>query len=518
MASPSYWDPTVAGAGTGTLADPYKAQADASTSAGTGGEVRALGRAITLTSSTGVFLNNNASVTGATIAGIAGGDYIRPSTGGFALANMPWYRVASVSGTTITLNTAFQGTAGTYSIQIATSSTRMTNGAAQSLTATGQTLTYGWYSNGGTATQSADPTADGAYITMTTGDYEYTLGQADTLVQADGRFVAIRESAASGHYPVNITANCRITGTIEGAGATSSSAGAQVNIGNGATSVRIDSVRSSYGAMGVVNSYALLAIRRVDFHGLTYDVIYTLSTASATARMMIGCAYLLGCTRCVTAQSDIVIGLLYVRNPNGTTYPPRAITSGTISIGILDQASSGYSPTGPRMIGGPVNAGAAGAADTEWCVADQDGVWNKTIGRGGNLGLRCVPASKNRETIFTIGRPVTSGHTITLSFYAVYTGTISDPPIVTLRPVEPNGLDVVDYVCGVASGTTAIPRVTSTNVPGGSPDGWLQATQQTVTFTGTTTQPGSIQIAFMVRANAAVDSVLYIDDISWVLT
>jgi hypothetical protein len=113
------------------------------------------------------------------------------------------------------------------------------------------------------------------------------------------------------------------------------------------------------------------------------------------------------------------------------------------------------------------------------------------------------PGSPYLAVRVPLKRPLASGATLTVKFYAVYTGTAGDAPPCFVRALDPNGLTVAD---------TAFTPNRSANTPGGVPDGWADASQHSIALGGTAAGNASVVIGIWCRDNAAGDAVLYISE------
>ena len=428
-------------------------------------------------------------------AALAGGEYLYPDG---ATEAVPYEVASYVAGTkTATLRNAWRGATGSYStpvintLAIATAQT-MTSGAA------GQKLTFGW--DFVTGTQPSDFTS----MMVLSSAVVLAISQYNTWLVADGPRLVCGQPYTSGYRCLNLGANCRVTGTLMIVNS---------NFDITGNDVEIDELRAAIHNAG---TYAIgenvgnlrLRVRKI----IAHNCDRTLYAPDYGHRITIGEMIERWCTRSIYMEGgqDVMVGSLYIRGNGrgGGTTPPTVYsgrTSALLRIGYLDTNQS-LVPAGNVYVGGPV---------ASWRYSTYSSVVTKTAGRGGSgYGFKIDPSAASQPygtfagALPPLSRPVAAGQAVTLKFWAVYTGTLADPPPCFVRLLEPNGLTVEDI---------AFTPARSANTPGGTPDGWTDATQQTITFTGTTTQAGSIQFGIFCRDNAAGDAVLYIDDISWVV-
>ena len=413
-------------------------------------------------------------------AALSAGDIIRPQ--GFPYAP-PYEVTAYVAGTkTATLRSAFRLTTGSYSTDLLPVHALTTN--QQSLSAANQLLTMHW--NPATDTRPGIT----SYITAFTHGVTngILINQSGTVVECgDGLPIhAIGDWIAG----IAVTEAARFTGSLL---LSRTSSGTHLYIT--ASKLSLDVIVGIGGHYAIEDGgWTSLRIRHCEAHNNSYAV----SCPSATPQI----------GRLVVRNSGIGAQVTYswgwigsydiydTSNAAGgvaMSYSP-VLTHYWIGEWNVYSGNAVF-PTGNVSVGGPVSL---------WRANDPYGVWTKTAGRGGSgYGLKCDPSDKLIASHLKLARPVAAGQAVVLKFWAVYTGTLADPPPCFVRLLEPNGLTVEDI---------AFTPNRSANTPGGSPDGWTDATQQTITFTGTTAQAGTIQFGIFCRDNAAGDAVLYVDD------
>jgi hypothetical protein len=478
----AYWDPSLADdTGDGSLATPKQLMASASAVAGNSGEVRGIGQALT-NKGNAAWTQDSTSVVFVADAALSAGDYIRPTTTAYG-SQCPAYRVTSYnSGTyTATLTHAFRGTAGAaYDTEVVPAYALPSAQAAGNYT--NQTYTFGWRNNSGSPVQ--DTYSAYAYA----AGVPLTFGSSST-VRADGRLLVLGADANQQGLSASGSATlCRIIGTLDCSGYTS---------GNGSvasySALVADTIISSYGSrtLSAQNGGALWA-RTVVLHNGAYPL-----QANGAAHLYVWDATLAGSTYWGNRSGDITVGTLHTRASSNVYFT--SDTGGTVTVGYVDTAETvSQTAAGGAVVifGGPAS---------KWGIYTGGGVAAKVTGRGGTgYGLRINPSSAIIGTWVPLKTFVAAGSSVSLSFYCVYTGTNGDPPPCEVVLTTPDGLSIAD-------GTFTPAR--SANTPGGSPDGWTDATQQTFNFSGTALQAGPVAVEIRVKDNAAGDAVLYVDDI-----
>lgn len=470
----AYYNPSAADdTGDGSVGSPKKLLASASTIAGTGGEVRCFGLQI-------VPLGNATWTNGSTRVVFAGvdlsatliaGTAIRLTPPTLATAEVPLFGVASsvFSGgnTTVTLSTAYMGTTVTAATEQIPFHTAL--GATETFSAASQKWTGGWSAAG---TQPAD------YVTALkgTGFELFTVTQDNTTIESNGRLFGWSTNA----YVLSTTKTLRIVGVLNCMGniggiliATAAirlwadtilgtcTGKAPVYCNNGANSWNtffVDRVINHVARAGISGYFALWYINELIEKG---------SAANSHPGMSV-----IG-RRELPATGDLTIhGNLGCR------------------IGTLVVGAGAITYTGNVRVGGPLAV---------WRDQTIYGVTDMVTGRGGSgNGKRLNPSS----TIFPLEHVhatlADASKAVTVKFYCYYAGTADDVPPCEVILLEPNGLTVAAQAFTPPNG-----------------DGWDHATEQSIAFSGTTLQKGSLQFAIRVRDNAAGDALLYVDDFSF---
>lgn len=473
--------------GDGTAGAPYKTVNKGVTEAGSGGEVRVAGAAVvSIGNAAWTYGSTSVTVTGSDVTGTAAaGSYIRPKPA--ALALCPMYRVESSSYadgvTTITLSVTFRGASGTYASQripMVTLTEEETIGTA------GRTVSFGW--NLSTETQPVDGDGDPSFVTgvlnSTTRAF-WISGQC--LVRADGRLFITNDGGSQ---------ECLHTYTFGG---------------------RIAGALDVYG--GVVRfEYAHEADLILKGHSTAIGIYVTnpVNVRIGTLVLHNGASdnYQLG----VWYGSNASVGRVVLRGcPNGIETRQGVLTIGrvdcedaTTNTALIVESNNGRLHIGELLTSQTLtmpNNVAIGAPMDRWVRKGYSGTVDRVTGRGGTgYGLRFDPSSVGLPCEVQVSRPVASGKSVQLKLFAVYTGTASDPPPCYVEFVEPNGLAVAMYdFTPVRSAEAALVDI------------WDDATQQTITFSGTTARDGMLTVAIRARDNAASDAILYVDDVSWVV-
>ena len=472
------------------------------------GHIKVKGNQWTPLTGTVTWAHDSTSVVFTTNPALSVGDFIYPANGvdfeGKDCA-APFQVASGPTGGgpyTYTLRSRWQGANGNYT----TVKLALQTWTAQTMSGgtTGQKITFGW--NSTTDTQNAD------YRTcpyITAGPTLLSLDQAATLLDPAGLLICPNYNAAA--IGLAFTANGRILGTLRGHGA---GAAQLVYINTAALIVEIGDVIFNSGTAGkaavaVTTSGLGLNIRmgRIFCHnGRAFicgrQVVCTIDEAlefrggtSITLSTM------------VAGGDNCRVGRLYIRN--GTTPPLVTATCSSSKLLIGRYDADIAAPTGVGVqVGGPIASGLLiGPNDTVTRATDRNGVANAAL----KIDATSFTAGANgRRPGFSpvMFRPVTAGRSATLKFYAVYTGTESDVPECWIELVEPNGYKVQAY-------TFTPPQ--SANTPGGSPDGWLDATQQTIALTGTAAVDGNLAFRVCCVDNAAANSILYVCSFTWVM-
>lgn len=473
--------------GDGTAGAPYKTIAKGVTEAGSGGEVRVAGQAVaSIGNAAWTYGSTSVTVTGSDVTGTAAaGSYIRPKPA--ALALCPMYRVESSSYadgvTTITLSVTFRGASGTYASQRIP---MVTLTAEETIGTAGRTVNFGW--NLTTEAQTVDGDGDPSYVTGILNSTTRVLYvSAVSVLAADGRLFITTETGTNVAFQ-NWGNEGRVTGILD-------CYGGQVRLDY---SCEVGTILKAHStAQGVYVVYPRY---------IRIEVVVAHNGASGSAQvfcsngtgLVIGRVIGRGCPRLVYADKALIhIGVLDCEDTTTTTALVSETSVGLMQIGELATSQTLTMPSN-IVIGSPIS---------KWLRKLSNGTIDKVTGRGGTgYGIRIDPSSKLSTCDAVIARPVASGKSVTLKFYAVYTGTISDPPPCYVELVEPNGLAVARYdFTPVRSAEAALVDI------------WDDATQQTITFSGTTARDGMLTVAIRARDNAAGDAILYVDDVSWVV-
>lgn len=472
--------------GDGTAGAPYKTIAKGVTEAGSGGEVRVAGAAVaSIGNAAWTYGSTSVTVTGSDVTGTAAaGSYIRPKPA--ALALCPMYRVESSSYadgvTTITLSATFRGASGTYASQRIPMTTLT---AEETVASADRTLSFGW--NLSTETQPVDGDGDPSCVTgILNSTTRAIYVTASCLVRADGRlFITDDGGSKVGLHAEKVRG--RITGVLD-------VYGAQVRFDN---LHEIDAILQATSAgYGVYLTYPT---------GISIGTLVLHNGPSGHARLSpwygsnvtVGQVVLRGCPRGIDIkQSMLTVGRVDCEDATSST-ALLVDSTGRLHIGELLTS---------QTLTIPINT-SIGAPMGKWVRKGYSGVVDRVTGRGGTgYGLRFDPTNAYQPCEVNISRPVASGKSVQLKFYAVYTGTAADPPPCYVELVEPNGLAVARYdFTPVRSAEAALVDI------------WDDATQQTISLSGTTARDGMLTVAIRARDNAAGDAILYVDDVSWVV-
>jgi hypothetical protein len=476
--------------GDGTAGAPYKTIAKGVTEAGSGGEVRVAGQAVvSIGNAAWTYGSTSVTVTGSDVTGTAAaGSYIRPKPA--ALALCPMYRVESSSYadgvTTITLSVTFRGASGTYASQRIPMTTLT---AQEEITTAGRTVNFGW--NLTTEAQPVDGDGDPSYVTGILNSTTRALWvNASCLIRADGRlFITDDGGSQVGLQTYTITFGGRIAGALDVYG----------------------------GVVRFENAHEVDCVLKGHSTGIGIYVTYPVNVRIGTLVLHNGASA--SCQLAIWYGSNAIVGRVVLRGcPIGIEN-----RQGVMHVGVVDCKDATTSKalwvegsTGRLHIGElltsqtltiPSNT-SIGAPMDKWVRKGYSGVVDRVTGRGATgYGLRFDPTSAYQPCEVRVSRPVASGKSVQLKFYAVYTGTASDPPPCYVELVEPNGLTVARYdFTPVRSAEAALADI------------WDDATQQTITFSGTTARDGMLTVAIRARDNAAGDAILYVDDVSWVVS
>ncbi len=475
----AYYDPTSGDdtSGTGSATAPYKTLNKASTAAGTGGEVRCLGKQL-------VPLGNAQWTNGSTAVVFAGvdltgtlgaGTYIRPTPSSLNAATCPAYRVTSSTysggNTTATLTRTFRGPSGTVAAEKIPLHTALA--AHETTAAAEQTLSFGWKSD---ETQPAD------YVSAFCGAYYIlSLGHGKITVCAEGRLFRLDDGTGYGSIVGSTATNTRITGVFDYCGN-----GAAVTF-SGAGCLEVGTVLSSQGALPTVTS---------DFRRQTYvQAIYAHNGVGAVqakeSMAVVGYVEERGCGtgKVSTDRGRLVIGKYVIADNSSNITLGTAYAGDSLDIGEFTPGTGTYTYQWNVNIGGPA---------AYYRKQNGGGLTDLVTGRAGGSDLArrhnpnntCFPLSWE----FTVPA-VASGATVALSFSAYYSGTAGSAPTCWIDLLEPNGLTVASYPFSPPRGSS-----------------WADASRQTITFGGTTRQAGSLRLALRIRDNSAADALLYTDD------
>ena len=197
-----------------------------------------------------------------------------------------------------------------------------------------------------------------------------------------------------------------------------------------------------------------------------------------------------GCYYRPVVQFAGSIGVLRVRDPSSSDWRIYAMSTGVLPrVGYIDSTTPPSSVGDYLFVGGPVSM---------WQLRKY-GIADKVTGRGGTgYGLRITPSTSHTPIDVILSTITEASKSVTMTFYCYYSGTAGDVPPCWIELREPNGLAVARYDFSPPNGTD-----------------WSAATQQTITFDGTTVQAGSLQVAICVRDNEVGDAVVYIDDVQF---
>jgi hypothetical protein len=506
-----YWDPTYGGGGNnGDWATPWTTFDNASTNAGAGGETRLKGAAKTTLAGTATITNGSANVvftnSQAGVLAAGGGDWIffAGLVGPDGEEIGTWMLTASYTDATKTVvlvRTPYFPTQAGVTVYCAggvvTLSASMTTQAAN------QTHSVGWTADGVQGGMNVI-VQDGARINLVvahSGLLDVSVGEL-CLGHASG--------LGTGSTGINcITANVafRVKGTLHIAHGTGSSYGILLNTSS-TIDFLIDEVRSAHGASnGVLASFGRIVVRRVVISTNTANTSGSFN-AAGDGQGICGVLLTYGgtLTRHLSAVAGHVwIGAAYLRGQN-VSFPPAGVAGGGLWIGSLSSltqagADNPLTPTGNCEVGNP-----PGHAQVPWILSQNAGTVQKASGnKAGASGFsyKLNPGSPYLAVRVPLKRPLASGATLTVKFYAVYTGTAGDAPPCFVRALDPNGLTVAD---------TAFTPNRSANTPGGVPDGWADASQHSIALGGTAAGNASVVIGIWCRDNAAGDAVLYISE------
>ncbi len=448
-------------------ANAKKTLAAASTVAGANGTVKVAGQALVALPN-GTWTLNSTTVGFASDPGLAVGDYI-------ATARADWmsFRVTAIhqgAGWDVTLAYAWRGTT---SVSPETTNKIPCYGLTgqQVLSATGQTVTFGW--NTGTDSQDGSITAfkraSGTFILINIVQGNTTLACGSGLL----RLFAYGSGSHAISLGVAQSLPVTVTGTL-GVSDEDASVGGVYFVGDCSVGRILASGGAGYALYpGGVGTYTIGEAILWN-HGA-----FGMTAVSGSVGVINGLT-LNNCTNFRGGAGRAIVGRVQMTG-NHTLGGPAGYPAG-IAIGMLDIVSGTPAYPGPIDVGGPVSL---------WRHQTTYGIVDKTTGRGGTgYCLRLTPNS----VIFPLEKSekamAEAGQAVTLSFWCYYTGTTA--PVCQVILAEPNGL----------SGSP-------TFVPEGT---WAQ---KTVTFAGTTAQKGSLEAVLQVFQNAAADAVLYIDDITW---
>jgi hypothetical protein len=471
----AYWNPAAADdTGNGlSWGAAKKTLAAASTVAGANGTVRVAGQALVAVSPNGTWTAGSTAVAFATEPSLSVGQYIAPT----GRTDWPSFRVTAIHqgpGFNVTVAYAWRGTtSGSPEATSVIPTFGLT--AGQTLSATGQTLTFGWNPVSGLQDAgyvSAFSRASGSFT-------PFTLGQANTTIVCGAGLFRVYGFNGGNYGGFRCTASCSFTGTLDlsdpgvcGLRCDSYADEALLQRVICATTAGVPLFRSGTGKIEVAEV-------------ILWDASGgTAVTGSDGGTVNIGSFTDINGTGMTIYQSTVRVGL-YAPNFN----PTFNSVAGQLSIGAI---SGSPTPTysGNVSVGGPVAL---------WRVGTTYGVCDKTTGRAGGSDycLRFTPNSAIFPLEVPLATVAASGATVVLKFWCYYVGT--QAPVCQVSLLEPNGL-------------TPTQVQTFTPIVGAS---WTDATQITVTFTGTTAQLGSLQVLMQVFGNAAGNAVLYVDDMTW---
>jgi hypothetical protein len=505
-----YWDPTYGGGGNnGDWATPWTTFDDASTNAGAGGETRLKGAAKTTLAGTATITNGSTSVvftdSQAGVLAAGGGDWIffAGLVGPDGEEVGTWFRTVSYTDgtkTAVLLRTPYFPTQASVTVYLAggvvTLSASMTTQAAN------QTHSVGWTADGvqGGMNVIVQDGVRSNLVVAHSGLLDVSVGEL-CLGHASGL-----GSGSNGIYCVSANVAFRVKGTLHVAHGTATSYAIYLYT-SASIEFLVDEVRSAHGATnGVVALYGRIVVRRVV---VSTNSVNTSGSFSAAADGQAVCGVLLTygtASRHLSAVAGHVwIGAAYLRGQNAS-FPPAAVAGGGLWFGSLSSltqagADQALTPTGNCEVGNP-----PGHAQVPWILSQNAGVVQKASGnKAGASGFsyKLNPGSPYLAVHVPLKRPLASGATLTVKFYAVYTGTAGDAPPCFVRALDPNGLTVAD---------TAFTPNRSANTPGGSPNGWADASQHSIALGGTAAGNASVVIGIWCRDNAAGDAVLYISE------
>jgi hypothetical protein len=404
--------------------------------------------------------------------GLSVGDYVAPTSA----ADWMSFRVTTVvSSTQVNVAYPWRGTTGSYTMRKVVC---IGLDAAQSLSAANQTLTWGWKNDG---TQPSDFIS--AFKRTANTFKMFTFGQAGTVVTCgDGRFRAFGYN--SGDRQLTLSASCKLTGTVELSDVSANRAALDAT--NAPDEMLLDTILlcgGGTGANAIQPGGGVLRVRRAVLWNAPAWAYYSTGAGLTLIRSL----ELTSPGNGVAANGpEVIIGTLTANSNISLIASP-----GSIAIGTLTMTAGAATPSGNVAIGSPVAL---------WRYQTTFGVCDKVTGRGGSgYGLRLDPNS----ALFPLEKPLATladaGKSVTLSFWCYYSGNAGAGPTCKVVVYEPNGLSVVQEQ------TFTPPNGTS----------WANATQQTVTLTGTTAQKGSLEVALWVADNSAGDAVVYVDDVTW---
>lgn len=457
-------------------------------------------RASSTTALSGTLTFTNASATVATsadlTAALAAGDYIRLDASTSSPDARMWWRVASLNSTTITLAYAYYHSSGTAPAAGAASKLVPYASSGESIAAKSGseaggmiTVTGGWDAAGTSQTGETWFAQSGTIDTGTgiTCSASYIL-LPDTTIGVCSYGVGWLFSGA----------NTVVSGGVMASGI--KPAGAYNNIGINRTASPVH-IANAYCA-GCATGYGSTSSTIVQ-DGLTRSV------------------YVYGCAYHYFFQSEVSPdhGIVYLEGRGGQGYW-YGVSSLTFGKSLLrDHTAINNNQSTPCARYGELDDGAATSraviSHVRACHLGQQGgslyvrtpyyLLDTVTGRGGSgWCYRIDPANKRIAGVVMLPPiPIPSGKTsVSVSFYQCSTSAAgSTVPGVELVLFQPNGLTI-------SSGGT----VTVTDVAAAW-DG--NETQHTVSFSGTTSYNGVIQLAALVTDNSAGDALWYLDDVTW---
>jgi hypothetical protein len=507
--SVEYWDPTYGGGGNnGDWATPWTTFNDASTNAGAGGETRLKGAAKTTLAGTATITNGSTSVvftdSQAGVLAAGGGDWIFFSglVGPDSEEIGTWMLTASYTDATKTavlVRTPFFPTQAGVTVYCAAGV--VTLSASMTTQAANQTHSVGWTADGVQGGMNVI-VQDGARTNLVvahSGLLDVSVGEL-CLGHASGL-----GSGSNGISCTTANVAFRANGALHVSNGTSSNV-VSTSVSN-TIEFLMDEVRSVNGVSnGVLASAGRIVVRRVV---VSTTALNTSGAFSAGTDGQGVCGVLLAYGTASRHLSAVVghvwIGSAYLRGQN-VSFPPASTGGGGLWIGSLTSvtqagADNPLTPTGNCEVGNP-----PGHTQVPWILSQNAGTVQKASGnKAGASGFsyKLNPGSPYLAVHVPLKRPLASGATLTVKFYAVYTGTAGDVPPCFVRALDPNGLTVAD---------TAFTPNRSANTPGGVPDGWADASQHSIALGGTAAGNASVVIGIWCRDNAAGDAVLYVSE------